>query len=798
MKNLFSLRHGCFRALPFLLVLIFAIGATNAKAVPIYAVSTGNQLVRFDSSTPGTLVTVGPVTGLQAGENILGADFRPATGQLFALGSTSRLYVINKTSGSATLAGVLSTPLNGVEFGFDFNPTVDRIRIVSNTGQNLRVNPTNGVVTVDGSLNPGTPHATAAAYTNSFSGSTTTTLFDIDTASGTLLTQNPPNAGTLVTVGPLGVTATDSNGFDISAATGTAFAALTVGGSNGLYTINTATGSASLVGLIGAGTTSFRGLSADVGSPVQNLTVYGLTTSNQLVKFNSQRPNTILNTLPVTGLQVGESLIGIDFRPATGQLYASGNTGRLYTLNPSTGAAAFVATTSTSLSGTEFGIDFNPVPDRLRIVSDADQNLRINPLDGTATVDTILAFAVGDANNGQNPNIVGAGYTNSFAGATATTLYDIDSNLDILVAQNPPNNGTLNTLGPLGVNSTSIGDLDIAPGNNTALAALQQTGDTASKLYAVNLTTGAASLIGPVGTALPLRGIAIFPGSAASTTVDFDGDGRTDNAVFSTTTSNWLVKRSSNASTFNTVWGLASDILAPGDYDGDGKTDIAVWRPTDGFFYVVRSSDSQFQYFQFGLNGDEPVARDYDGDGKTDFAVVRNTGGVKTWFIANSSNGTFRADQFGASTDIVTPGDYDGDGKYDLAVRRGTGNQQATFFIQASTAGFSTVLWGVGGDLVVPGDYDGDGKTDITALRQGTTMQWHILFSSTGSFVTEQLGSKPQIPAQGDYDADGKTDVAVWDPLSGTFVVLRSATRAVISTQLGQNGDNPIAGFDTH
>jgi hypothetical protein len=197
MEQLFNRRS--FAAVPFLLGLFFIAGLINgnaqAQSATIYGVTTGNQLVRFNAGAPGALATVGAITGLQAGENILGIDFRPATGELFALGSTSRIYIIDRTTGAATAVGAPFTPaLAGTNFGFDFNPTVDRIRIVSDTGQNLRANPSNGTVIVDGALNPGTPAVTAAAYTNNFAGATTTTLYDIDATTDRLLIQSNPTA----------------------------------------------------------------------------------------------------------------------------------------------------------------------------------------------------------------------------------------------------------------------------------------------------------------------------------------------------------------------------------------------------------------------------------------------------------------------------------------------------------------------------------------------------------------------------------------------------------------------------
>ena len=234
-------------------------------------------------------------------------------------------------------------------------------------------------------------------------------------------------------------------------------------------------------------------------------TLIGVTAAGNLVRFSSATPGTIDATVPVTGLQAGETILGIDVRPATRQLYALGSTGRIYIVNQTTGAARLAATLNTALNGTAFGVDFNPVPDRLRIVSDADQNLRVNVSDGVAAVDGALAYAAGDANAGQNPNVVGAAYTNNFAGAATTTLYVIDSNRDVLATQNPPNAGTLNTVGSLGVDTTDVVGFDITNPGGAALAVLTVGG--VSQLYTINLTTGAATLVGNVGGGSQLRAV---------------------------------------------------------------------------------------------------------------------------------------------------------------------------------------------------------------------------------------------------------------------------------------------------
>jgi hypothetical protein len=191
----------------------------------------------------------------------------------------------------------------------------------------------------------------------------------------------------------------------------------------------------------------------------------GLGPGNGLAKFDSEAPGNLTGSVPITGLQSGEQILGIDFRPANGQLYGLGSTNRLYTINPATGAATQVGSPGAfSLDGTSFGFDFNPVADRIRVVSNTGQNLRLNPNDGTlAGTDTPVAYATADANQGQPPSIVGSSYTNNFAQAPTTTLYGIDSNRDVLVIQNPPNGGTLNTVGPLGADVGDQVGSDVSP-----------------------------------------------------------------------------------------------------------------------------------------------------------------------------------------------------------------------------------------------------------------------------------------------------------------------------------------------
>lgn len=253
--------------------------------------------------------------------------------------------------------------------------------------------------------------------------------------------------------------------------------------------------------------------------PVAAEALLGLTSSGALVGFDSAAPGTVLSTVSVSGLG-GDSLVGIDRRPADGALYGLGGSSRLYTINPVTGAATSVGSAGAfGLSGSSFGFDFNPTVDRIRTTSNADQNLRLNPNDGAlAATDGPLAYAAGDAAAGADPNVVGAAYTNNrppTPGVTpTTTLYGIDSTRNALVLQNPPNNGILNTVGLLGVDVPDLLGFDISGLSGSAYLAFSSAVG-GSSLYAVDLLSGAASLVGQIGNGLTIQGLAASVGTAA-------------------------------------------------------------------------------------------------------------------------------------------------------------------------------------------------------------------------------------------------------------------------------------------
>ncbi|MEO7653528.1 MAG: DUF4394 domain-containing protein [Bryobacteraceae bacterium] len=275
-------------------------------------------------------------------------------------------------------------------------------------------------------------------------------------------------------------------------------------------------GPAGETGATGAtGATGGTGPAGPAGAPVAGRLVYGLDGANGLLSFGSLTPDRVIAKVTVSGLGAGESLVGIDFRPANDTLYAVSSASRVYTVNVTTGVATAIgaAAFTPALSGTAFGIGFNPVADRLRIHSNTEQNLRVNQLTGAvAATDTALAFIAGDVNFGANPNVVATAYTNSVKPTPiATDLFAIDSNLDILVIVDRPNGGTLRTIGSLNFNTTDDSGFDIGGDTDIAYASLTPSSAPGgpSRLYQINLRTGNATLLGAINNPSPIRSIAV-------------------------------------------------------------------------------------------------------------------------------------------------------------------------------------------------------------------------------------------------------------------------------------------------
>lgn len=330
-------------------------------------------------------------------------------------------------------------------------------------------------------------------------------------------------------------------------------------------------------------------------SVVRAVPLLALTPSNNLLRFETSAPQFVQSLTTVTGLQPSEKLLAIDFRPATGQLYGITDLSQLYVINPNTGAATRVGPGSfnppLSLGGIrgwmiDLGFDFDPVSDRIRVVTGTGQNLRLNPDTGTVvSVDTPLAFATGDANAGREPAVSACAYTNNFSGAASTTLFGIvngsgtGSPPTVLVRQGSsggspisPDSGQLFTVGNSSIIFIEPTGLDIAP-DGTAYALLTTT-DTANGLYTVSLSSGGVARIALLPSAESLRDIAVvLPNSVPPVgTFQFDA-------------ASYSVNENARALTFNVtrsgdISGATTVELATIDNSATQKSDYIIARRT--------------------------------------------------------------------------------------------------------------------------------------------------------------------------------------------------------------------------
>ena len=243
-----------------------------------------------------------------------------------------------------------------------------------------------------------------------------------------------------------------------------------------------------------------------------DLDVVAVTADGRLIEFESDDPDDTDTIGRIKGLVGDTAILGVDYRPATGELIGLGNAGGVYAISDRNATATKKSQLSVALAGTSFGVDFNPTVDRFRIVSDTGQNLRANVDTGATLVDGTLSSAPPAAASG----ITGAAYTNNDADlSTATTLFDLDSALDQTVIQSPANSGTLAATGKLGVDTgPTIGfDIfsDIRKGTTVGVRAFASltTADGRSRLYRINLLQGRAKLVGKFDRDDRVTGIAI-------------------------------------------------------------------------------------------------------------------------------------------------------------------------------------------------------------------------------------------------------------------------------------------------
>ncbi|TGE23036.1 DUF4394 domain-containing protein [Hymenobacter metallicola] len=567
-------RKGSFRtALLGLTALAFSIGTAQAQTV--YGLSsvegtTAASLVSFNlgglnTSTATPVSTRITITGITSGQTLVGLDSRPNTGELFALGynattQQAQLYIINRTSAAATAVGSALTLNLGTDLkriGFDFNPTVDRIRVTSSNRNNYRLNPVNGTLAAtDGTLAYATtdvnanqtPSVGSSAYTNSYIGASATTLYNIDEQNNRLVTQVPPNNGTLNTVGSINIsfsgllTYSDLDiRFNPTTALNNAVLSVTdpsvANLETRLFSLDLANGATTLVGRLNTGSAEqVTDITFAIDRPatlpaITGQLVYGLAGTN-LISFDSAQPSLIRAAVGITGVDANQTLVGLDVRPLNNALYALGynattQTGQLYTINAATGVATPTSAGIALALGTgSISFDFNPTVDRIRVVGANRNNYRLNPVNGTlAATDGQITYASG----ANTPTTGAVAYTNSFTGANATsgtTLYNYDEVLNVLSTQstaNPPADGQLTPVGSSGftanTNPANV-DLDIystGVGVNTAYMVATVGTSANSTFYTVNLGTGAATAVSTIGNGITVRDIAVAAATGVAT-----------------------------------------------------------------------------------------------------------------------------------------------------------------------------------------------------------------------------------------------------------------------------------------
>lgn len=260
--------------------------------------------------------------------------------------------------------------------------------------------------------------------------------------------------------------------------------------------------------------------------------VWGLTADHRLFNVASDAPSVIRSSTDLSGVDASDQLVGIDYRVAYGDMYALAKSGQIYLIDPRSGVASKVEGSApvSFMRGEQFGFDFNPAADKMRVVGDGDLNLRLHPDNGSVIdfdkdkaglqTDPLLTFTPEGANAGERPDIVAAAYTYNSENEKLTTNYAIDRRLDALMMQGTkegvtpgvsPNLGVLYTIGSLGQGDVVDATLDISDIHNVALATLQLAGEDMLELYKVDLDSGAATSLGVFGMGVPVIGLAIEP-----------------------------------------------------------------------------------------------------------------------------------------------------------------------------------------------------------------------------------------------------------------------------------------------
>ena len=266
----------------------------------------------------------------------------------------------------------------------------------------------------------------------------------------------------------------------------------------------------------------------------------------------------------------------------------------------------------------------------------------------------------------------------------------------------------------------------------------------------------------------------------------YDTDGKPDIAVWrqnlSLGTANWFAKNSSTGTSVQRLFGHPGDVPVPFDYDGDGRTDMALWRPSTGEWLVIHSLTGQLRTVQWGVGGDTPAPGDYDGDGKADLAVWRPSEG--RWWIKGYINDARGIREGGGAGDVAVTGDYNGDRITDAALW----NPYSAIW-NVLTFPPRSIYWGHIADTPVPADYDGDRTTDFILFHDG---YWYIKNNLGGGQSVIALGGPGDVPIAQDFDGDGRADITVFRPWTSEWFILRTSDNTYQREVFGGLGDIPV------
>lgn len=276
------------------------------------------------------------------------------------------------------------------------------------------------------------------------------------------------------------------------------------------------------------------------------------------------------------------------------------------------------------------------------------------------------------------------------------------------------------------------------------------------------------------------------------TNFDFNGDGKADQAI---ARNNNLIDRGENDQNgingvpvtwwiktaekeYSVQWGLSTDKLVPADYDGDGKTDQAVFRPSNCYWFINGSKDG-FIAINWGLATDIPVPGEYDGDGKADIAVYRN--GI--WYIFGSNSQNLIAYNTGSGSNIPVPAALNSGGG---SLNPNVFNQGFWQFISNNSGNFT---FGQAGDIPVPLNYEQvDGAANLAVFRPSDNT-WYVKETNSANFSGTQFGLAGDKLVPADYDGDGKADISVYR--NGTWWI-KGSTAGIYAVNWGLTNDRPI------